>query len=180
MKFSFYDNCPAIALSVMADPFDYVRQYMRLYPADKVTIIGGAAAYLHLQQGDLKDIDLNINTAAQAEIIVQRWRSLMPASYIIQSDINGANGIINLHDPAAQKISFDIFVNEFVNLPIVTIQGLAVRTTASMIEELEQDLIGRQRDLIYLQNHDTYGELSHARAKYQRLVTRLQLLKQYS
>lgn len=126
----------------------------------------------------VKDIDVNINTNEKGITILNRWLQIVPVTYSAQYDVNYPIGIFNLNDVTGKELSFDVFVNEDHILYREQIGAFHVERLDKMIEKLYSDLLGRKREIEFLQvlkSPHSYN-LPELLEKYNRMLNRLQLL----
>lgn len=161
---------------------DHVKKYMELYPIDKVTIIGGAAAYLLTRKYGklipLKDIDVNIETSESVETVLKRWESVLPSTYTNNYNPEHSN-IATFTDTSGVGLSFDIFVNETFRIPTESVNSFHVEEMTRLIVQLSRDLEGRKVDIDLMRSGLipwSKEEIDEYVNKYQRLFARLQVL----
>lgn len=153
---------------------EYIRRYIRLYPADKLCLIGGAAASIWIESSlkqhiPIKDYDLLLNTRVNVTELMNRWRQLFPTA-IIQHEF----GIITIIDSA---VTFDIFINERTIPRHSIIEDVPIMNYVSLIQTHLWSIRNCMEDIVYMEIKDD-PELEDVRDKYQRLKQRLKLLKQ--
>lgn len=161
----------------------YVQEYMRRDPEDKVTIIGGAAAYFHLRKCNIdipvKDIDVNITSVADGRKVLDRWLEIVPPSYVEEFDVNYPISIFTLTDTSGKELSIDVFINEEYISETEEIELFQVEKLERMINRYYQEITGRKKDIELIQsgvidwNPD---EIPIMIDKYNRLVERFRLL----
>lgn len=159
----------------------YVERYMELYPEDRVTIIGGRAAYLHLSEcginASLKDV--NVETDADGRTILDRFLSIVPPSYTAKFDVNYPISIFTLLDESGEDIPVDVFVNQEYIHDTKRIGAFRVERLDTLINKYYRELLGRKMDVELIQSGVidwNREEIPLLIDKYNRLLNRLQLL----
>ncbi len=161
----------------------YIQRYMELYPMDNITLIGGAAAFLQLQNYgryiQLNDIDVNISTKESGKTILERWLAIVPSSYIANYDTNYIISFFTLMDSNKQDLSIDVFVNEQYIYETESIGQFKVETIDRMISRYYSELTGRRLDIQLISSgliKWDQTDLQNQIDKYNRLLERLRLL----
>lgn len=161
----------------------YVKKYIKLYPDDKLTLIGGAAAYLHIQKCDINitvnDLDVDIWTNFKGNVILDRWLSILPKTFKATYESDYPITLFTLSDESGENLTFDIFVNEKYIVRAEKICSFPVVPLSDLIYQYYNDLISLKEDIDLIQsgiiNWDK--KLLHSMIhKYDRYVERLKLL----
>lgn len=162
---------------------NFVETYMKLYPDDKVTLVGGAAAYLILQhygkEIPLKDIDVNIETTESGETILKRWTDILPLTYTPKYDPKYAIVLFTMIDTTNEGLPFDIFIGKSYFLDREQIGPFYVEEKIQFTTRLFQELEGRKVDIELMHDGQIFCleiDVLKYIEKYQRLLTRLGLL----
>lgn len=164
---------------------EYIAEYTKLYPDDKVVIIGGAAASLHLAQCGIdsmvKDIDVDVFSTQQNQVVLERWKNVLPGNFTAQYDENYPPQIVTFTDTEGKSIPYDIMINQgfYSDKHVEKIGNYTVKRIMPIIQDYLQQLNGSKKDIELIESGIIpwdKDDFEAMKLKYNRLYKRLGLL----
>jgi len=163
---------------------DRIKSYSYLYPGDRVTVVGGFAAYIWIKNKlekeiEYRDIGILINTNEPDNVVIERWSNLYTTYQVVYNN----NSIVRFKSIVKDNCDYppiDLFINKDAYTNTVVIDGYNVPNLRWLIEHHEQTIRGMNENLDRLAYEGRMDQYDFYVKKQQRMDERYQLLLQIS